>query len=268
MSNPKSDPCASRLDAAKTIARDAGGMASQFFQDISALDIKAKGTQDLVSNADLEVEIFVRQQISALFPEDGIVGEEHANVPSSSGWTWVIDPIDGTANFVRGIPQWCVILACVQNDQTKAGVIYEPSTNEMFWGAYQLGAYVNETPLKIAQTDGFHDGSVGVGMNGRSATHAASNLITELSERGGLFFRNASGGLILAYVAAGRLIGYSEAHMNAWDCLAGQLLIAEAGGRIEQQSATEMLEHGGRVIAAAPPIFEALVELSETAFKA
>lgn len=257
-----------RLDAAKTIARDAGAMGLEFFKDISALDIKSKGAQDMVSNADLEVETFVRARLAAAFPEDGIVGEEHEDVASTSGWTWVIDPIDGTANFIAGIPQWCVILACVKDDQTQLGAIYEPCTDEMFWGAKGQGAFVNDTKLAIARTTGLNDGSTGVGMNGRTATHMAADLIAELSKRGGLFFRNASGGLMLSYVAAGRLIAYTEPHMNAWDCLAGQLLIAEAGGIIEVQSAGEMLEHGGRVIAGSPDIFDELLAISEVAFKA
>lgn len=257
-----------RLNVAKSIAQDAGAMALRFFRDITALDIKSKGTQDLVSNADLEVETFVRAQITALFPDDGIVGEEHENVASKSGWTWVIDPIDGTANFVRGIPQWCVILACVQDDQTKIGVIFEPTTGELFWGSKGGGSFVGETPLKVAQTDGLHDGSVGVGMNGRTETRLVTNLVTALAERGGIFFRNASGGLMLAYTAAGRLLGYSEPHMNAWDCLAGQLLIGEAGGMVEPQSADAMLKDGGRVIAGTPAIFKELQGMSEVAFRA
>jgi len=92
-------------------------------------------------------------------------------------------------------------------------------------------------------------------------------LIDDLAGRGGIFFRNASGGLMLAYVAAGRLIGYTEPHMNAWDCLAGQLLIKEAGGRIEDQSAMQMLETGGRVIAGSPQIFDELLEMSNAAYK-
>ena len=259
---------AGRLEAAKKIALEAGALALDFFKDISALDIQAKGVQDMVSNADLEVEIFVRAKIAKLFPEDGIVGEEHGNVASKSGWTWVIDPIDGTANFVSGIPQWCVILACVKDDRTQAGVIYEPCANEMFWGEIGKGAFLNDLKLNIARTSGLNQGSVGVGMNGRTATHMAADLIAELSRRGGIFFRNASGGLMLSYVAAGRLIGYTEPHMNAWDCLAGQLLIAEAGGRVEDQSAQAMMENGGRVIAGSPDIFDELLAISEDAFKA
>jgi myo-inositol-1(or 4)-monophosphatase len=257
---------ADRYAVAKAIAKDAGRMALDYFRDISALEVTSKGAQDHVSNADLEVETFVRAQIAKQFPQDGIVGEEHENVASSSGWTWVIDPIDGTANFICGIPQWCVILACVQDDETKIGVIYEPSADELFCAAAGKGSFLNEKPISVAKSKGLNDGSVGVGMNGRTATHMASRLIADLSTRGGVFFRNASGGLMLAYVAAGRLIGYTEAHMNAWDCLAGQLMVAEAGGQIEPQSAGAMLIDGGRVIAACPDIYEELLSISATAF--
>ena len=256
-----------RLEASKAIAAEAGAMALAFFRDASALNISSKGTQDFVSNADLEVETFVRGRIAEIFPEDGIVGEEHDNVPSTSGWIWVIDPIDGTANFVNAIPAWCVILACVFDDQTETGVIYEPCTNEMFWGARDAGAFMNDAPMSVSKSTSLDDGSVGVGMNGRTPKHMVPTLISSLADVGGLYYRNASGGLMLAYVAAGRLIGYSEPHMNAWDCLAGQLLISEAGGRIEVQSAKDMLLHGGRVIAGGPGIYDALFSLSEDAYR-
>ncbi|MEM9583725.1 MAG: inositol monophosphatase [Pseudomonadota bacterium] len=254
-----------RLEAAKEVAREAGALARGYFSDIGALQIEAKGAQDLVSNADLAVETFIRERLAERFAQDGIIGEEHAPVPSSSGWTWVIDPIDGTANFVNGIPQWCVILACVFEDQTRIGVIYEPSTDEMFWASDGDGAFLNERRLKTAKTEGLHEGSVGVGMNGRTETRITAKVIATLADKGGIFFRNASGGLMLAYVAAGRLIGYTEPHMNAWDCLAGQLMIAEAGGRIETQSAGQMLKTGGRVIAACPDVFDELLALSVAA---
>lgn len=255
-----------RLDSAKTIAKGAGDMALNFFQDIGELIIESKGVQDMVSNADRDVETFVRAELAKHFPDDGIVGEEHANVEGTSGYTWVIDPIDGTANFVNNIPAWCVILACVHDDETKIGVIYAPWNDELFWGAKDKGAFVNDRAMKTAETEGFHDGNFGVGMNGRTETSLVVDFIKLLVEKGGLFYRNASGGLSLAYVAAGRLIGYAEPHMNAWDCLAGQLLIAEAGGIIEQQSADQMLKTGGRVIASTPVLFDDLLVMSDNTF--
>jgi len=108
-----------RLQFAKALAREAGEKAAGYFRSVGDLVIESKGVQDMVSNADLEVETFVRARLVDAFPEDGIVGEEHENVATRSGYIWVIDPIDGTANFVAGIPAWCVILACVHDDQTK-----------------------------------------------------------------------------------------------------------------------------------------------------
>jgi myo-inositol-1(or 4)-monophosphatase len=255
-----------RFDLAKSVAREAGEMGQNYFRSISELVIEHKGTQDLVSNADREVELFVRRRLSEAFPGDGIVGEEHDSVPSGSGYTWVIDPIDGTANFVRGIPSWCVVLACVHDDQTKIAVVFEPSHDEMFSARLGHGASLNDSPMNVAVTRGLDDGITGVGMQGMPAGRQTAKFITELVERRGVFYRNASGALMLSYVSAGRLIGYVEPFMNAWDCLAGQLLVAEAGGRVEKQSADQMLESGGRVIVASPSVFEELVDIAERTF--
>tara|TARA_B110000091_G_C13799587_1_gene469533 strand:+ start:422 stop:1219 length:798 start_codon:yes stop_codon:yes gene_type:complete len=255
-----------RLDFAKKLTKKAGEKAIVYFETIGELIVKQKGAQDLVSNADLEVEVFIRERIAESYPDDGIVGEEHANVEGNSGYTWVIDPIDGTANFLTAIPSWCVVLACVHNDQTKLGVVYEPSHNEMFWGAMGTGAFLNGKPMKVSTSTSLDVGSTGIGMNGRTATKLTVSYIEKLVERGGIFYRNASGALMLSYVAAGRLIGYAEPHMNAWDCLAAQLLIAEAGGCIENQSANDMLISGGRVVASGPGVFEEMVKIANEAY--
>ncbi len=257
-----------RLEKAKEIAAAAGGLGMTFFADISKLDISAKGHQDLVSNADLDVETFVRTELAKAFPQDGIVGEEHAPVASKSGWTWVIDPIDGTANFVKGIPAWCVILACVRDDKTRIGVIHNPNVGETFWSAEGTGAHVNDRALSISSATSFKEGRLGIGSNGRTSPDDVPKLLGDLIGRGGLFYHNSSGGLMLAYVAAGRLLGYAEAHMNAWDCLAGQLLIAEAGGRVEDQSADDMIANGGRVIAGPPALFDEILAMAQKAYRA
>lgn len=255
-----------RLDFAKKLTKKAGEKAIVYFESIGDLVVQQKGAQDLVSNADLEVEVFIRQRIAESYPNDAIVGEEHANVEGVSGYTWVIDPIDGTANFLTAIPSWCVVLACVHNDQTKLGVVYEPSHNEMFWGAMGAGAFLNDKPMKVSPSTALNVGSTGIGMNGRTATNLTVSYIKKLVDRGGVFYRNASGALMLSYVAAGRLIGYAEPHMNAWDCLAGQLLIAEAGGCVENQSANDMLINGGRVVASGPGVFEEMVKIANEAY--
>ena len=223
-----------RLTLAKSLAREAGELGMTYFRSIGDLVIEQKGAQDLVSNGDRDVETFIRTRLAEAFPDDGIVGEEHDDVATRSGWTWVIDPIDGTANFVRGIPAWCVVLACVHDDRTKIGVVCEPSHGELYAAALGHGAFLNDKPIRVAATRGLDDGSTGVGMNGRTETRLVTQFIELLVARGGVFYRNASGALMLAYLAAGRLIAYAEPHMNAWDCLAAQLLVAEAGGRVER----------------------------------
>ena len=255
-----------RLNFAKKLTKKAGEKAIVYFESIGDLIVQQKGAQDLVSNADLEVEVFIRECIAESYPNDGIVGEEHANVEGKSGYTWVIDPIDGTANFLTAIPSWCVVLACVQNDETKLGVVYEPSHNEMFWGAMGTGAFLNDKPMKVSASTSLDVGSTGIGMNGRTATNLTVSYIKKLVDRGGIFYRNASGALMLSYVAAGRLIGYAEPHMNAWDCLAAQLLIAEAGGCVENQSANDMLINGGRVVASGPGVFDEMVKIANEAY--
>lgn len=255
-----------RLDFAKKLTKKAGVKAIVYFESIGDLVVQQKGAQDLVSNADLEVEGFIRKHISESYPNDGIVGEEHASVEGNSGYTWVIDPIDGTANFLTAIPSWCVVLACVHDDKTKLGVVYEPSHNEMFWCATGTGAFLNDKPMKVSPSTTLSVGSTGIGMSGRTATNLTVSYIEKLVDRGGIFYRNASGALMLSYVAAGRLIGYAEPHMNAWDCLAGQLLITEAGGCVEHQSANDMLINGGRVVASGPGVFEEMVKIANESY--
>lgn len=255
-----------RFAFAKTLVEIAGKEALRYFNDLDKLNIEQKGHQDLVSDADKNVELLIRDAIDKAFPEDGIVGEEHDNVQSKSGYTWVIDPIDGTANFVRGIQAWTVVLACVHEDEVKIGVIGDPVHGEIYSAAVGQGAFLNNEPMKVASTKGLHDGSIGIGYSNRSGMEPILSFLDLLAAERGVFIRVASGALSLAYVACGRTNGFCEEHMNAWDCLAGQLLIKEAGGKIEHQSADDMLINGGRVIAATPVIFDRIVEMADESF--
>ncbi len=266
MNNSEHDAEAARLTFAIETAKTAGVAAMGHFKAIDGLSIEKKGHQDLVSNADREVEQLVRSAIAGAFPGDGIIGEEYDAVSGTSGFTWIIDPIDGTANFVRGIPAWTVVLACVTKDETKVGVIHEPNAGETFSARRGEGAWLNGKPLQTAASEGLHDGSTGVGFNGRVASDLTVRLIESLVSEGGVFFRNASGALMLAYVAAGRLIGYAEPHMNSWDCVAGMLLIEEAGGRVWPVGMAKMLHGGGPVIAATADVYDRLAAMSAEAF--
>ena len=255
-----------RSQLAIDIAKSGGALALNYFQRVASLDIVDKGLQDFVSEADQNVELHIRKLIEDAYPEDGIVGEEHAPKPSKSGFNWVIDPIDGTTNFINAIPVWCVVLAVVKDDRTQIGVIFDPVHGEVFHAVQDQGAALNDQPLICPANTAMNRGSIVTGYCNRSSKQNTARLITEVLARDGVFHRNASGALSLAYTAAGRLIGFVEEHMNAWDCLAGQLIIAEAGGRVEQQSADQMIAEGGRVVAGSAGIFDELVRIADTVF--
>ncbi|MBZ9681086.1 MULTISPECIES: inositol monophosphatase family protein [unclassified Mesorhizobium] len=255
-----------REQFAINLARRAGELGLKYFRDLDSLTIESKGHQDLVSQADREVELFIRAAIAADYPQDGIIGEEHASVAGSTGHAWVIDPIDGTANFVRGIPAWCVVIACARNGETIVGVIHEPSTGETFHGRLGGGAFVNGKPIKTSAASSLQEGSVGTGFSNRAEAENIAVLIKKILAEGGVFFRNASGALMLAYVASGRLLGYVEEHMNPWDCLAGMLLIEEAGGTVLKADPKTVLQKGTQIITGGKGVFSKLQELCSGVF--
>jgi len=262
------DHLSDRRDFAVTVCKQAGALAAEYFADRSTLVVDQKGAQDWVSEADRNVESFIRQKIAKDWPDDGIFGEEHGATSGKSGFDWVIDPIDGTTNFVNGIPAWTIVLAGVADKQTHIGVIHDPNVNETYVATLGGGAMLNGTPMQVASGVALAEGTVAVGYSNRIDASKVVPIVADLIERGVMFHRNASGALSLAYVAAGRLLGYLEEHMNAWDCLAGQLLIAEAGGMVEKQDADAMIRNGGRVIVGTPDVFETLQCIAEDAWGA
>lgn len=257
---------AARYAAATRIATEAGALALSYFRGWDKLTIDRKGHQDFVSEADRNVETAVRAALAAAFPEDGIVGEEDAPTPGTSGFTWVIDPIDGTTNFINGIPQWCVILACVHRGQTVIGVVYDPVHDELHHARRGGGAFCNDRAIRCTDKSSLRDGSLGVGFSGRTRAAGIKNLVDLCTDAGTVFWRNGSGGLSLAYVATGRILGYVEEHMNAWDFLAGQLIVAEAGGGVEPCDADAAIANGGRVVVGGPAVFEAIRALADAAY--
>lgn len=257
---------AQRTDFAIALAREAGALALRLFRDFDRHSIELKGVHDYVSNADRDVETLIRSKIAEQFPEDAIIGEEHGVSRGKSGFSWVIDPIDGTSNYVSGIPAWAVVIAGVEKDRTEFGVIFEPCSGELFVATRGGGATVNDRPLLVSAANAFSEGAIGTGFSGRAPAILTARAATMIVEEGGRYFRNASGALMLAYVAAGRLLGFIEASMNSWDCLAGMLMVEEAGGRVFDDGGSETLLKGKRAVAAGPGIYARLSEIAEEAF--
>lgn len=266
MTSKPSSELQTRHATSVQIVETAAALALSLFKDRDALNIEVKGLQDWVSNADKSVEDQIRAALSSEFPNDGIIGEEHGRVVGVSGYTWVIDPIDGTSNFVTGTPGWCVVLACVKDGQTVSAAICDPIANETFTAVKGHGAQLNGKPMQCSLVTQIDKGTLGLGHSTRVPAMSTVNLLTTLLKANGLFRRSGSGALDLAYVAAGRLIGFVEPHMNAWDCIAALLLIEEAGGIHEPYDMDIMLTNGGRVITACAGVFDEIHAMTDKAY--
>lgn len=264
-SHQSMNPIESRHALAVSLVEAAAQTALGFFKDRDSLNIEVKGLQDWVSNADKSVEDELRAALAQAYPYDAIVGEEHGAAMGSSGFTWVIDPIDGTTNFVNGTPGWCVVLACVHNSQTVSAVVCDPVSQETYVAARGHGASLNGRSLQVSAATRLDQGTLGVGHSTRISPEGTIKLLEQLLNRQGLFRRGGSGALDLAYVAAGRLIGFVEPHMNAWDCLAAMLLIEEAGGRVEPFDMPGMIAHGGRAVTACPGVYDEVLSMMNEA---
>lgn len=176
---------------------------------------------------------------------------------------WVVDPIDGTANFARGIGYFCVSIACVLEGRIEVGVIYDPIRDELFSARRGAGAFLNGTPIKPSEATSLANATVEIGWNMRAGAAKYLDLLRRVALWGAAPFRTGSGALGITYVAAGRRDGYVEHHMNAWDCLAAILLVQEAGGYVSQYLAGEGLTKGNPIIACAPGMKDALVSAVE-----
>lgn len=249
-----------RFRAAQKLAREAAELGLKLFRNIHELTIVNKGVQDVVSNADKEIEALLRTRMAEQFPADGFFGEETgpAGGADPAKGIWVVDPVDGTDNFIRGIPGWTISIAFLIGREAEIGVIYDPVHDEMFAARRGHGATLNGVPLAPKRVTRFRDGLVGVGYSLRRPPQNTVEVFRRLLEEQGMYQRGGSGALMLAYVAAGRYIGFFEAHINAWDCLAGIALIRESGGWTNDFLAGDGLFKGNVLVAAGPGMDEAM----------
>lgn len=243
----------------KRIIVDAGDTAQRFFQTRTAGEYQLKGHQDILTEADTFVEEMISGALRHAFPSDLILGEETACPPNSAESLWVVDPIDGTANFARGIPHFCVCIAWVCRGVTELGAIYNPVSQELYLARRGHYALKNSQPLRCSPVTDSQRASIELGWSSRHSQRHYLDVMAALLNLGVNVRRGGSGALALAWVAEGRSDGYAEIHMNAWDCLAGLLLVREAGGQTCTLPATaEAIFRGIGVLAAAPGIADKL----------
>lgn len=246
-----------RMAFATELIMEAGALAKSHFVRVSEIAFETKGVQDLVSVADIEVEHHMINRIQAQFPEDAILGEE-GGLSGGGETLWVLDPIDGTQVFSLGIASWCVVVALVVRGVTELALVFDPNSGELFSAQRGAGARLNGMPISCAPDPRIAHGLVSIGYPKRMSPRDVLPALGRLLDAGGMFHRNGSGALSLSYVAAGRLLGYAEMRMHSWDCLAGLLLVREAGGRTSGFGSGENLQERSRVVAAPHGIYEEL----------
>lgn len=242
-----------RADFCLGLAQSAGALALDGFLKQKDKVPGLKGPQDFLTETDEAVERHIRQRLAEAFPDDAFLGEE-TGWSAGDGGVWVVDPIDGTANFARSIPHFCVSIAFVANDEVQCGAIVNPALDDLYFARKGGGASRNGERIKVSSTTDIRATSFELGWSNRVPQEHYIRSLTRLLDAGSNVRRGASGALALAYVADGRSDGYAELHMNAWDCLAGLLLVREAGGVTGPFLSAGGLRAGGGVLAATPAV--------------
>ena len=255
-----------RYLAACGVAREAGLLIRRHYRERSAGKISFKGPQDFLTVVDGAVERLIIDRLGRAFPTDRFVGEEGGG--SYGARTWVIDPIDGTSNFARGMPHFCTSIALVEAGKPMIGVIYDPIADELFAARRGGGATVNGRPMRVSSATDIRRCTIEIGWSTRRPVDAYAGTVQRILAAGGGFHRSGSGALGIAYVADGRNDGYFEAHINAWDALAGLVMVREAGGWANDFLAGDALRQGNAVLACTPGLRAMLQKLTRPAGEA
>ncbi|MBP7001616.1 inositol monophosphatase [Amaricoccus sp.] len=244
-----------RFAFALALVREAGDHARGFLADRAALEIRDKGPQDMASQADLETELLIRSRLDARFPGDGFLGEETGATAFAPGQgVWVVDPIDGTQPYVSGLPSWCVSIGFVRDGAILFGMVYAPALGELYAGGVGIPATVNGAPVERHPGRSIREGITAFGYSPRVRPAEFLPMFGRFLEAGGVYYRDGSGALMLCHVAAGRLVGYIEPHINSWDCVGALAVIHAAGLESNDFLAGDGLRKGNWLVAGPPEV--------------
>lgn len=225
-------PFRAELDAALAAAAEAAALIAA---RSGAGEVREKGRADLVTAVDEASERLIASRLRAAFPDDAVVGEEFSSDAVARGRRWIVDPIDGTTNFVHGHPFVCVSVAFADDEGVAAGVLHAPFLGEVYHATRGGGAFLNGRPMRVSQVDALARSLLATGFpfkSGKGNLDAYMLLVADAVRRTHDVRRAGSAALDLAFVAAGRVEGFFEIGLGAWDVAAGMLLVAEAGGRV------------------------------------
>jgi myo-inositol-1(or 4)-monophosphatase len=251
------------LTAMIEAARTAGDRLKLDFADLKSLDVRFKnGAGDPFSEADLRAEETVKALLAKARPSYGFLGEEGGlSAGSDAEHVWVVDPLDGTMNFVRGVPFFAVNIALARAGEVIAGVTYIPMMDEMFWAEAGGGAFLNGQPIRVAKTERLEDAvlAIGIPFAGKPRQEQFLHEIAQLTPRVASVRRLGAGAVDTAYVACGRFDAYWEQAVSPWDLAAGAVIVREAGGVVTDTTGGPLDIMGGNVLNSAPGIHAALL---------
>lgn len=249
------------MNIAVRAARAAGNVIMRAADRMDRVKVSTKGPQDFVTDIDKAAEKEIIGVIHKAYPKHGILGEESGESEGNE-YTWIIDPIDGTRNFIHGFPHFAVSIALKIKDRIEYGVVYDPVRQELFTAIRGKGAKLNDTRLRVSKRTQLEECLIGTGFPYRhSQAHqqAYLNALQAIIPLSGDVRRAGSAALDLAYVAAGRLDGFWEMGLKIWDIAAGILLIKEAGGLVSDFNGSEDCLESGNVIAGNPKTLKHLL---------
>jgi len=250
------------LNTAVKAARKAGSIINRASLDLDRVRVSTKGRSDFVTEVDHAAEAAIIEVLQTAYPTHAFLAEESgaSNPEGGQEYIWIIDPLDGTTNFIHGFPQYAVSIALQHRGQIEHAVVYDPSRNELFTASRGRGAFLDDRRLRVSRRSTLRDSLIGTGFPFRQLEHLDDyvRMFKRITEETAGIRRPGAATLDLAYVAAGRFDGFWEYGLAPWDIAAGSLLIQEAGGLISDFDGSPDYLESGHVVCGAPKVFEQL----------
>ena len=251
------------LNTAVKAARKAGSIIARSSFDLDKLTVRSKRHNDFVSEVDHAAEEAIIGTLREAYPKHGFLAEESGADNPKAEYVWVIDPLDGTTNFLHGFPQYCVSIALLHKGVASQAVVFDPNRNELFTATRGSGAYLNDRRIRVSKTDRLDDALIGTGFPFREVDKIDEYLrmFKNVTCTSSGIRRPGAAALDLAWVAAGRIDGFWELGLSPWDMAAGALLIREAGGLVGDLAGEERYMASGNIVATNAKLFAAMLKL-------
>jgi myo-inositol-1(or 4)-monophosphatase len=247
------------INIATRAARSAGRVLMRYYEQTDQLRISAKSRNDFVSEVDRNAEQAIIRELRSKYPDHAIVAEESGR-HSGNDYQWIIDPLDGTTNYLHGFPQFSISIALLYRGRLEHGLVYDPLHEEMFTASRGEGALLNDRRLRVSDRSGLDGALIGTGIPFRDLRHldAYLGMLKVLVRDTAGIRRPGSAALDFAYLAAGRLDGFWELGLSQWDFAAGALLVREAGGVVTDLAGGDRFLQTGNVIAGSVKVHQAM----------